>query len=149
LTISENLQEHIRASVGRHDAAVVGLTCRGEAKAPVFEVFIDNEHGITLDLCREVSRDLQTLIDRELPGARYRLVVSSPGLERPLQHSWQYRKHTGRILDFMLSGQERGKFTGRLLSVSEQGIVVQPLAGDEHRSFGFDEILSATVRPPW
>jgi ribosome maturation factor RimP len=148
LNISENLQEEIRASVGTHDAAVVGLVCRGEARSRVFEVFVDNAQGVTLDLCREISRDLQVVLDRELPGIGYRLVVSSPGLDRPLQHPWQFGKHLGRSLDVTVTGQE-GTAKGRLQSVSDTGIVLDMESGKGNRSIAFDEILSAKVRPPW
>ena len=149
MIISEDLQERIGVSVRKYNAAVVALVCRGEARAPVFEVYIDNEQGVTLDLCREVSRDLQTVLDREIPGSRYRLVVSSPGLDRPLTYPWQYRKHTGKVLDLTLSPRKGEKLIARLVSVSDIGVVVELVSGKEHRNLSFEEILSATVRPPW
>ena len=149
MIISEHLQETIKAFVGKRDATVVGLVCRGEGKAPVIELFIDNEQGVTLDLCREVSRDLQPLLDKELPGARYRLVVSSPGLERPLRHPWQYRKHVGRTLDLILVAEGSATVSGRLMAVSEQGITVEQTGGGDHKILSFDNIATATVRLPW
>ena len=149
MTISEHLQENIKASVKKRDAAVVDLVCRGEAKTPVVELFIDNEQGVTLDLCREISRDLQPLFDKELPGARYRLVVSSPGLERPLRHPWQYKKHLGRTLDLTLTAEGAATLSCRLLAVSDQGITVEPAAGGDQKILSFDKIATATVKPPW
>jgi len=150
VNISENLKHNIRESVGRHDATIVEIACRGESRAPVFDIFIDNEQGVTLDLCREVSKELQGIFEKEFPGSNYRLTVSSPGLDRPMVYPWQFRKHIGRMLEIIPAGEAGNEnVTGRLMSVSETGVVLQLSAGGGDKSYAFETILSATVRPPW
>jgi ribosome maturation factor RimP len=84
-------------------AAAAGATlldCRVARTGGVLdiEVIADTEQGISIGeiatLSRAVQRDLKAL----LGDPDMQLTVSSPGLERPLEHEWQYRRHAGRPL---------------------------------------------------
>lgn len=62
--------------------------------------------GVTLEDCVEVSRALNLRLDVEdiIPGGRYNLEVSSPGLERRLKTETHYRKSVGRLAKLKVSG---------------------------------------------
>lgn len=54
--------------------------------------------GVSLADCQAVSRDLSTVLDvheRLLPGGRYRLEVSSPGVDRPLVRPRDFERFAG------------------------------------------------------
>jgi ribosome maturation factor RimP len=54
--------------------------------------------GVSLADCQAVSRDLSTVLDvheRLLPGGRYRLEVSSPGVDRPLVRARDFERFAG------------------------------------------------------
>jgi len=150
LTISFRLRGQIEASVSSRGAVIVDLIVRGESRTPVFEVYVDNLEGVTLDLCRDINKDLQSLIDAELPGGRYRLEVSSPGLDRPLKYPWQYRKHVGKLVEVTTGeGDTRAVVTGHLTGFSDEGLTIEGLPGGPDRQLRFAEIRSARVRTPW
>lgn len=68
-------------------------------KRPVVEVIVDGPEGITLDACGEISSALGAYFEaRNVFEGAYRLDVSSPGVNWPLEHEWQYRRNVGRIL---------------------------------------------------
>lgn len=78
------------------------LSFRLEQGGWVLRITIDVVQGepeqtVTIDQCAEVSRDLSTALDAAdpLPHA-YSLEVSSPGVERPLRGSDDYRRFQGR-----------------------------------------------------
>ena len=80
----------------------VELERAGSRTRPVLRVRIDREdsvpgHGVTLDDCARVSRELESYLDAdpELPE-RYVLEVSSPGIERPLVRARDYERFAGR-----------------------------------------------------
>lgn len=66
----------------------------------VIWVLVECENGpVTLDTCADLSREIGFVLEaHDLMSDRYRLNVSSPGLERPLSDVRQYRKNVGRIL---------------------------------------------------
>src|SRR4051812_30024644 len=66
---------------------------------PTLRVYIDNPHGITVDDCAAVSRQISAILDMEDPIAgSYTLEVSSPGLDRPLVTVEDYRKRVGETV---------------------------------------------------
>jgi Uncharacterized protein conserved in bacteria len=67
-----------------------------------------------------VSGEIEAL---ELIDSAYRIEVSSPGVDFPLSSERQYRKNIGRELKVFL--QDGKELKGKLISVSESGIVLE------------------------
>jgi len=78
VNISENLKHNIRESVGRHDATIVEIACRGESRAPVFDIFIDNEQAevLELDVVAEQAVGADDAVD--LAGLDHPKLVGTP-----------------------------------------------------------------------
>ena len=95
----EKIAEMVQPVLQTFEGFLVDISISGERGTSIVEVFIDTDQGVTADQCALVSRtvasDLDTL--NLIPG-RYRLEVSSPGLDRPLKLSRQFRKNIGRRL---------------------------------------------------
>jgi ribosome maturation factor RimP len=122
--VSPRIRQLSEEVVRAHEAFLVDLSLRGERQGRVLEVFVDTDAGITADGCAAISRDLSTWLDREnLMQGRYNLVVSSPGLDRPLKLFRQYRKNIGRNMKVRYhSEQEVRTVVGRLVEVCEDCI---------------------------
>ena len=141
----------VESCVVKESAHLIDYRVRGERGTRVIEVVVDTEAGVTTDTCSGLSREIIGAIDKEgvLQGG-YRLEISSPGIDRPLQFPWQYRKHMGR--EFMLSVRiEQGseKQSGRLAGIDDSGIVLESGKKKELRRISFDAIIEARVLPPW
>jgi len=132
-------------------------TVRGSASRPVVEIYVDSESGVGLDECGELSRLIGNLIDAT-PGfsAAYRLDVSSPGIDRPLEHLWQFRKNRGRLLE--VAKPDGSSVVGRLTEVHDDRIclALQPAKGKgkkaaaaENLEIPFDSIAKATIQIEW
>jgi ribosome maturation factor RimP len=125
--VSPRIRQLSEEVVHAHEAFLVDLSFRGERHSKVLEVFADTDAGITADECAAISRDLSTRLDHEnLIQGRYNLVVSSPGLDRPLKLIRQYRKNIGRDLKvrYRSEGDVR-TVVGRLVEAGEDSIVLQ------------------------
>ncbi|MDH4070630.1 MAG: hypothetical protein OEV30_09405 [Ignavibacteria bacterium] len=150
MTISTALRKKIDACVAARGATVVDIVVRGEARLPVLEIFVDNLEGITLALCRDLNKDLQPIFDDEIPGGRYRLEVSSPGLDRPLRFPWQFRKHVGKLVEVTLPSEGPPVIKdGRLTGLSDDGITIEETSSKKEEVLAFKDIVSAKIRPPW
>ncbi len=68
-----------------------------ELRPGLLRVVVDREGGVDLDSVSEATRQLSGLLDRHdpMPGQRYTLEVSSPGLERPLRTPEQFARAVG------------------------------------------------------
>jgi ribosome maturation factor RimP len=106
---------------------IVEIVLRGERTSKVIEVYVDSDSGITLEECSVVSRRLSEKLDEmDLITGRYRLEVSSPGLDRSLKLLRQYHKNIGH--NCKIKYKEQGtKLTqeGILDLVSEKSITVK------------------------
>ena len=134
--------------IGSGGAYLVDVSIRGEKGSTVVEIFIDTDSGVTSGLCAEISRD----ISRELETAnviegRYRLEVSSPGLDRPLKLPRQFKRHVGQQLTIVRrNGSGSAPIGGVLTELTETALVVS-VTPDESISIPFDDVLEAHVIP--
>lgn len=128
-----------------HSAHLIEVVLKGKHARPVVEVFVDAEEGVTSDLCSAISRDVGKVLDT-LEGfpESYTLIVSSPGIERPLRFLWQYRKHIGRTLIVKMQGTEQH---GTLRAVGGETITLDSPEGRKEIAFG--SIERAVVKAPW
>jgi ribosome maturation factor RimP len=84
-------------------------------------VFIDGDHRVTIDDCRELNHFLNENLDRD--SEDFELTVSSTGADRPLKIPRQYKKNIGNSLDVITNMGE--KMSGVLLTVNETGIELE------------------------
>jgi ribosome maturation factor RimP len=104
-------------------------------------VFIDKPEGVSHRDCQAVSEQLGVLLDVEdlVPGPRYILEVSSPGLDRKLTRPADFERFTGRRARISMAQPVESQtfFDGRLAGYAEgqvkidvQGRIIElPLAG--------------------
>ncbi len=89
-------------------------------------VFVDGDHGVSIDDCRKISRSLEERLNEEIED--FELNVSSPGLDRPLKLLRQYKKNIGRGMEIITVSGE--KIEGILLSVVDSGVeIISPAKG--------------------
>jgi ribosome maturation factor RimP len=84
-------------------------------------ILIDNDNGLPIKDCVEMSRHVEAGLDRELED--FELHVSSPGLDKPLKTVRQYKKYIDK--EISVTTKENKKHIGRLLSVSDDGIEME------------------------
>lgn len=142
------LSEEVAAA---HEAFVVDFRLRGKLQGKVLELFVDTDVGITADGCAAISRDLSARLDHEnFSSGRYQLVVSSPGLDRPLKLHRQYRKNVGRNLKVRFRRLEEVKtVVGRVREVTDRRIVLQEEGTWKEIPISFDSIEESKVEIEW
>lgn len=84
-------------------------------------VFVDKLEGISIDECAEISRAIESHLDREVED--FELEVSSPGLTLPFRVKQQYFKNIGKDLEMVMTSGE--KIIGKLISMTDTDIVVE------------------------
>ncbi len=84
-------------------------------------VLLDNDNGISIGECVNMSRHIEFSLDRE--SEDFELSVMSPGLTEPLKTLRQYQKYLNKDVDVVT--KENQKLTGKLLSVTNDGIMLE------------------------
>ena len=141
--IRMRLETLIEPLVRSSGAFLVDLVFRGERGSRVLEVFVDTDEGVSMDLCAAMSRTISSVLDREnFIAGRYYLVVSSPGLDRPLKDQRQYRRHIGHVLSVRYTDEsETRSVEGELQAVSDEWIVLKKSVGDSSATRRGEEAL--------
>ncbi len=95
---------------------VVDLTI---SASNVIHVSIDKISGrVSIEECMSISRNIEHNLDREKED--FELNVSSAGLDRPLVHWNQYKKHQGKRVKIVTT--EGKKIEGQLVQVEQDFI---------------------------
>lgn len=114
------ISDKIKNTVEQLGYLLVDINFRGNDNDLVLEIFIDKEEGIITSDCVDVSRACGDVLEEEnLIESKYRLDVSSPGIERPLMYIQQYKRNIDRYFELEFEEQVAEKFEGKLLSVNE------------------------------
>ena len=128
---------------------LVEIRIKGTAHNPVYQVFADTEKGITLAECEKLSRAIKDELDMDLSlPERYRLDVSSPGLDRPLVHDFEFKKNIGQLLHVLVvSEEEERQLEGKLTGFDKEEIEIQ--TKDKTERIRRSQIKQARVQLRW
>ncbi len=106
-------------------------------------VILDGDESITIDDCIQVSRFIESSLDREVED--FELSVSSAGLDQPFKLKRQYKKYLNKEVSVVTS--EGKKHTGTLTRVSDQKILLQIPANKKKKTKELDiEILFSDIK---
>ncbi len=135
----------IQPIFNRSNVHLVDLQLRGQPNSQVLSVYVDTDTGITLEQIADISREIEGILDLEniIPG-RYRLDVSSPGVDRPITDKWQFEKNVGRDLNVWYTENDKKlEKSGTLQRVETDGLILDSRNGEF--SIPFSRILKAIV----
>ena len=99
----------------------------GDGSGRTLRIYVDGAQGVSLDDCVNISRQVGDILDVEdtIPQ-RYRLEVSSPGLDRKLKYAREFEIFAGRKARLLIHGQEKNYYVvGTLKGLVEEDIIVQ------------------------
>jgi len=121
-----NVRAIAESTVQRLGCDLVAVHITGDRTGPVLRLFIDKPGGVDMAVCAQVSRALSPEFDVEdpLPG-RYRLEVSSPGIDRPVERPVDYQRFVGfQIKVRMLPDTGRKRYVGELRGLDGDHVLV-------------------------
>ena len=118
----------------------------------VFKIILDKlESGVTIDDCTAVSRQVSPLLDvSEFASRKYSLVVSSPGLDRPLRDQSDFVRFSGSLAKIIWHPDEDSSRTdvGTLLEYDTVADVIQLQLKDrglQNLSIPFTSVVKASL----
>ena len=115
-----------QSTIERLGCDLVAVHLTGDRSGPVLRLYIDKDGGVDMAVCARVSRALSPEFDVEdpLPG-RYRLEVSSPGIDRPVERRRDFRRFVGfQVKVRMLPDTGRKRYVGELRGLDGEHVLV-------------------------
>ncbi len=109
------------------DFELVRLEIANSNKEKIVRIFLDKKGGITLNDCVYTSRQLGDLIDVQIENiGSYRLEVSSPGPNRPLNKKDDFHRFLGKRVKIWTDEwvENQKKFVGILETVHDDSVII-------------------------
>ena len=143
------IAERVGADTGLE---VVDVQLLGGGGTRVLRIFIDKPEGVTHADCEYISQNVGTILDVEdvIPGGRYTLEVSSPGVERKLTRPREFERFVGHKVKVSLRQpvDNQKHWVGALRSFAEGIITLEPSPGHAVR-IPLEQVERANLKFEW
>jgi len=131
---------------------LVEVEVKGGGAHRLVRISIDKPAGVTHADCELVSQQVGTILDVEdvVPGGRYTLEVSSPGVERKLLKPRDYERFQGKKAKITLRDAIDGRrnWEGMLAGFENGSIALETAPGKTLR-FPFEQVEKANLKFDW
>lgn len=152
----EAVVEKVREIADRVGASqgleIVEVELLGGGNNRVLRIFIDKPAGVTHADCEFISQQVGTILDVEdvIPGARYTLEVSSPGVERRLSKPKEFERFVGQKVKVVLRQpvENQRHLTGTLTNFAGGMITLEPAPGKSVQ-FPLEQVEKANLKFEW
>ncbi|MDD5362551.1 MAG: hypothetical protein PHN88_10500 [Ignavibacteria bacterium] len=148
--MEKNIEKLVENALNGGQIRLIEIEIRGEKKNKIVEVYLDSPGNLNLDELTDVTRKINSLIDEsEIRSELLKVVVSSPGVERPFRYIWQLEKHISREFEFGNTGEIK---TGKLTGINGDILNFEVKAGKKEireESVKFSELEILKVKLPF
>jgi len=145
----EEIAQRVAASEGLEGGEV---EVKGGGGQKLVRIFIDKPAGVTHGDCELVSQQVGTILDVEdvVPGGRYTLEVSSPGLERKLNKPGDYQRFQGKkaVVTLRDAVDGRRNWEGTLAGFENGDVSLETQPGKTIH-FPIDQVQKAHLKFEW
>ena len=143
------ITERVGADTGLE---IVDVQLLGGGNNRVLRIFIDKPEGVTHADCERISQHVGTILDVEdvVPGGRYTLEVSSPGVERKLSRPREFERFIGQKVKIVLRQpvENQKLWVGALTSFAEGIVTLEPSPGKSVQ-FPLELVERANLKFEW
>jgi ribosome maturation factor RimP len=147
--LSDKLHSLVAPVLQRFGVDFVALELKGSKNHPLVRVIIDQDGGVKLQTCEAISRALSDELDMaDVIVGRYRLEVSSPGVDRPLKTMRDFQRNLGRQVSLRYQlGDQTESLEGFIQAVSEAEVAIA--SGHHTISIPLAAIALAKLKLKW
>jgi len=150
--VAQKIQEIAERVAQPEGLEVVEVEVKGGGGSRLVRISIDRPEGVTHAHCELVSQQVGTILDVEdvVPGGRYTLEVSSPGVERKLLKPQDYRRFQGKKAKITVRDAVEGRrhWEGTLAGFEDGRVALETSPGTTVR-FPFDQVEKANLKFEW
>ncbi len=144
--VKQICEEKLKGVIEEMGFELVDVSYVKEAGGMSLIFTIDKDGGVNIDDCEVVSRKLDPILDELNPtdDAPYTLVVSSPGLDRPIKTDRDLKRNLGKKIDLTLFSKIDGRkaFSGVLKSFDQKTVTL----AEGEKEFVFDREKIAVMK---
>jgi len=149
--VASKIEEIAQRVVESEGMELVEVEVKGSGAHRLVRISIDKPAGVTHGDCELVSQQVGTILDVEdvVPGSRYTLEVSSPGVERKLFKEKDYARFQGKkaVITMREALDGRKTWEGTLAGVAEGRLTLE--AAGRQVAIPLVDIAKAHLKFEW
>jgi len=150
--VASKIEEIAQRVADSEGLEVVEVEVKGGGSQRLVRISIDKPAGVTHADCELVSQQVGTILDVEdvVPGGRYTLEVSSPGVERKLLKPHDYERFQGKKVKITLRDEIDGRrhWEGTLAGLAGGAVALDIGSGKTIR-FPLEQVQKANLKFDW
>ena len=143
MSVADRVRELVEPLLAEEGLEVFDIECSPGRVA----ILVDRPSGLDLDAITVATQRISALFDREdpIPGGRYLLEVSSPGLERTLRTPTHFQRSLGSVVSVKTRSGVEGdrRLKGVLADADDEGFTV------DERHFAYADVERAHTVFEW
>ncbi len=151
-SVASKIEEIANRVAESEGIEVVEVEVKGGGQHRFVRISIDKPEGVSHADCELISQQVGTILDIEdvVPGGRYTLEVSSPGVERKLLKPHDYQRFQGKKAKVTLREPVEGRrsWEGTLAGI-EDGLIRLDREGGDPVRFPFEQVQKANLKFEW
>lgn len=143
---SNEIMNLLKPSIEALGYGLWGVEYLPQGKHSILRVYIDKDGGIGIEDCKQVSRQVSTLLDVESPiKGHYSLEVSSPGLDRLLFEKAHFERYVGECVRIKLGQpiENKRKYVGHIERIEDETVMLK--VEDKLISIPLDNVVKANL----
>jgi ribosome maturation factor RimP len=150
--VASKIEEVAQRVAQSEGLELVEVEVKGGGNNRLVRIAIDKPQGVTHADCELMSQQVGTILDVEdiVPGGRYTLEVSSPGVERKLLKPRDYERFQGKKARITLRDAVEGRrnWEGTLAGFAGGAVTIEVAPG-QTREFPLTQIQKANLKFEW
>ncbi len=150
--VVSKIEEIAQRVVESEGMELVEVEVKGGGSQRMVRISIDKPSGVTHGDCELVSHQVGTILDVEnvVPGGRYTLEVSSPGVERKLKKPQDFRRFQGKKVKVSLRDPiENRRYWEGTLGESAEDVITLEVGAGKTIQFPFEQVVKANLKFEW
>jgi ribosome maturation factor RimP len=136
----------------REGIEIVDVQFLGGGASRLLRILIDKPQGVSHSDCEFISQQVGTILDVEdvIPGAKYTLEVSSPGVERKLTKPREFERFVGQKVKIVLREpvDNQRHWVGALKGFTQGIVTLEPSPGKTVQ-FPLEQVEKANLKFEW
>jgi ribosome maturation factor RimP len=148
--VIEKTEAEVERTLGDFGYELVQMKFGGPPGNQTFSIYIDKPGGVATNDCQYMAERLSVLLDLLDPvQSSYHLLVSSPGINRPLTRDADFTRFAGKKAAVTTRDAEDQRTTvrGRLQGVEEGRVMLE--IGEQATYVPLDEVEQAYLVHEW
>jgi ribosome maturation factor RimP len=125
--VEKKIFDVIQPLCDKESVILYKISVNKPGKSLQIKITVDTEEGITLHQCQQLSQKFSDYFyQKDLLEGDYRLEVSSPGITKPLEHAFEYKRNIGKDLTIeYLENDQKITVVGELKGMEENKITIE------------------------